>query len=303
MNLKSLELSLPPKKRVYFRPFLNALYILSLLFIAYFLINGITFYAMPYRDRPHSDLYRLMRPAGMWGHGFGVIGSAMMVLMLSYSLRKRFRLLRRLGPLSRWLNVHIYFGVMGPLLIVLHTAFKVQGLVAVSFWSMVAVACSGVFGRYLYLQIPRNIQGDEIDIKELEKSNRRYTEELQRDYNLSEEMIGKLEQRESFPIAEGTGPFRLLMTILVRDAIRPLQFGRRAGELADLRHIPREARRRIIRMAHRKSLLSRRIMLLNEMQRLFHYWHVIHKPFAIIMYAIMVIHIAVAIMTGYRWIF
>jgi hypothetical protein len=301
--MKLVESAMPVKKRSYFRAFLSALYIMSLIIIAYFLVEGISFYFMPYKDRPHSNLYRVLRPAGMWGHGFGVIGSAMMILMLSYTLRKRLKILRRLGPLSRWLNIHIYFGIIGPLLVVLHTAFKVQGLVAVSFWSMAAVAFSGIFGRYLYLQIPRNIQGDEIDIKELADSNRRYAEELQKNYDLSDHTISDLERSESFEIAEGTGPFRILMTVLVRDAMRPFQFRRRSREYAELKHIPREARREIVRMTHRKSLLTRRIMLLNEMQRLFHYWHVVHKPFAIIMYTIMVIHIAVAIMTGYRWIF
>jgi hypothetical protein len=36
---------------------------------------------------------------------------------------------------------------------------------------------------------------------------------------------------------------------------------------------------------------------------LFHYWHVFHKPFAFIMYIIMLIHIGIALWLGYRWIF
>ena len=63
-----------------------------------------------------------------------------MLLMLLYSVRKRVGFLRRLGPLSRWLDGHIFLGVFGPLLVMLHSSFKVQGLVALSFWSMVAVA-------------------------------------------------------------------------------------------------------------------------------------------------------------------
>ncbi len=291
------------KRGIYFRRFLGVLYFISLAIYAYLLVKGISFYLMPFRDRPHSEFYRQLRSAGLWGHGFGVIGSTMMILMLSYTLRKRLKVFRDWGILSRWLNVHIFFGIVGPLLVVLHTAFKVQGLVAVSFWSMVAVAGSGIFGRYLYLQIPRNIQGDEIDIKELEESNKSYSNELKRDYNLSDETIKQLEARESFTIAQGAGAIRILLTILVRDAVRPFQFRRRRREHADLRHIPREARHKILTITRKKSLLARRILLFNETQRLFHYWHVVHKPFAIIMYAIMVIHIVVAVWTGYKWVF
>jgi hypothetical protein len=50
--------------------------------------------------------------------------------------------------------MHIFFGLVGPALVILHSAFKVQGLVALSFWSMIAVAAR-VFSAATYLQIPR----------------------------------------------------------------------------------------------------------------------------------------------------
>jgi len=49
--------------------------------------------------------------------------------------------------------------------------------------------------------------------------------------------------------------------------------------------------------------VSKRIERLQMMQKLFRYWHVIHLPFAIIMLVIMIIHVFVTIMFGYRWIF
>jgi hypothetical protein len=285
------------------RIFFAVLYIVGFIVFINFLYNGSSFYLTPFKDRPHSEEYRDLRPAGIAGHGYGVIGSAMMILMMSYSLRKRVKIFRRWGMLSRWLDAHIYFGIMGPLLVVLHTAFKVQGLVAVSFWSMVAVAGSGIFGRYLYLQIPRNIQGDELDIKELEASNSQYTDQLQKEYNLSTETISSLEERESLKIPGNAGTIRVLVTVLANDVIRPFRFRRRQKEYGDLKHIPKIERKNIIRITHRKSLLARRVLLLNHMQRLFHYWHVVHKPFALIMYCIMVVHIVVAVWTGYKWVF
>jgi hypothetical protein len=33
------------------------------------------------------------------------------------------------------------------------------------------------------------------------------------------------------------------------------------------------------------------------------YWHVAHLPFALIMLVIMLIHVAVALIFGYNWIF
>jgi hypothetical protein len=166
----------------------------------------------------------------------------------------------------------------------------------------VAVALSGIFGRYLYLQIPRNIKGDEVDIKELEEENKKYTLELQREFNLEDAFIKRLEERDATKISEGSGMVKVLMTILVHDTLRPFRIGRKPIEFGELKNIPREHHKKIINITRRKSLLNRRILLLNQVQQLFHYWHVIHKPFAIIMYSIMVVHIVVAIWTGYKWI-
>ena len=59
----------------------------------------------------------------------------------------------------------------------------------------------------------------------------------------------------------------------------------------------------IVNIIKSKIVLNRRIGMLRSMQRLFKYWHVVHLPFAITMFVIMLIHVAVTITFGYRWIF
>jgi len=49
--------------------------------------------------------------------------------------------------------------------------------------------------------------------------------------------------------------------------------------------------------------MDRQIAFWHAAQSLFHYWHVIHKPFAYTMIVIMFIHIAVAVSLGYTWKF
>ncbi len=85
----------------------------------------------------------------------GWSGIVIMLLTNLYVFRKRFGALRKLGWLPGWLNFHIFCGLLGPTCIVFHSDFKVRGLVAISFWSMIVVAVSGVIGRYLYTQIAR----------------------------------------------------------------------------------------------------------------------------------------------------
>ncbi len=102
------------------------------------------------------------------GHGFGIIGTLMMIVGVGiYMIRKRSRKLFTFGYLKHWLEFHIFLCTVGPILVLYHTAFKFGGIVSVSFWSMVLVVLSGVVGRFIYIQIPRTIQGKEIDIKDL----------------------------------------------------------------------------------------------------------------------------------------
>ncbi len=58
-------------------------------------------------------------------------------------------------------------------------------------------------------------------------------------------------------------------------------------------------RAEVERLLQDRALLSRRLLLWERLQELFHHWHVFHKPFAIIMYLFAAVHIGVAIATGY----
>jgi hypothetical protein len=262
------------------------------------LVDGYSYYTTPYLERPHHEDYRALRPAGSRGLLFGIIGASMMVLMLGYTLRKRFRGLSRWGALPYWLDVHIYFGAIGPLCIVLHTSFKVQGLVAIAFWSMVCVAVSGVLGRYLYSQIPRNLRGDQMSLEEVRRSRDQLRSVLRDEFGLSEPAVAHLER--AHVSGPGDGVWRALGRVLIEDAKRI--FHRPSTTRADLGSGRSHAQiARMNEAVRQMTLLDRRIQVWHHMQRLFHYWHVFHKPFAIVMYVVMGIHIVVAVWTGYGW--
>jgi hypothetical protein len=286
-----------------FTRFLHLLYIVFFIFYIYFLIAGSNFYLTPLKAQPHHQSYRSLRPAGLWGHGFGVIGSALMIFMLLYTLRKRTRLLGNLGALSYWLQFHIFCGIAGPLLVILHSSFKVQGLIAVSFWSMIAVAASGFLGRYIYIQIPRTISGKELNLSELHTYNEDIKDELQKNYDLPEQDIRKLEQWYAGTPAKQKNLLLMLFSMLYSDLIRPLSYYRTRMKLAAEFNLPFSATVKGAKIIQEKTLLERRIAAWQAVHDMFHYWHVIHKPFAIIMYLIMIIHILVAVYVGYVWIF
>ena len=59
----------------------------------------------------------------------------------------------------------------------------------------------------------------------------------------------------------------------------------------------------VVDLVKNEMSLNWRIERLVLMQNLFKYWHVAHLPFALVMLVIMVIHVAVTLVFGYRWIF
>jgi uncharacterized protein YihD (DUF1040 family) len=279
------------------------LYVVSFCLLIWFFISGFSYYTTPYAQRPHHPLYRVFRPAGSEGLLFGIVGASMMILMLIYSVRKRTRWLGRKLSLRDLLDFHIYLGIIGPLFIVLHTSFKVQGLVAVSFWSMVAVALSGYFGRYLYLQIPRGIEGNELTLKELEQSGKELTEDLKVRFRLNDDDIARVDNLFlGFMTVHHTG-FEAMIELVTDDMLRWYMKIRAKRRLARILPLPRKQFNELFEVSFRRALLNRRIVMLGHVQQFFHYWHVVHKPFAIIMYLIMSVHIGVAIWTGYGWVY
>ncbi len=278
-----------------FRIALLLLYVAGFAIVLGGLYAGRSLYAAPLAERAHSEGYWRFKPGGTVGLPLGVAGTAMMTILLLYSVRKRVPALRRLGPLSRWLDVHIFLGIIGPLLVVLHSSFKVHGLVALSFWSMVAVASSGVLGRYLYLQIPRNRAGDEVTLAELMAQDAALTERLRHEFGFDEDRLRYLDALASPP--PRTGLLKAFASMLIAD----FSLSRRLGNFGRESGAPPSLYRPLLQVISQKAQLRRRIVFWDALHQLFHHWHVIHKPFAVVMYVFTVVHVVVASVTGYGW--
>lgn len=280
------------------RLILTTAYLATLGLLGYLTWRGWSYYAAPLIERPRHPDYWLLKPGGTLGHAFGIMGASLMTIMHVYTLRKRWSVLRRAGRLSAWLDFHIYCGLIGPLFIVLHSSLKVKGLVSISFWSMVAVVSSGFLGRFLYLQVPRRRSGVELSLEEVETVAARQASELEDVYGLSAEDLQDLDAiaaAGSSTTGSLMGLFWRLPWDYVRLRIRLRGFWKRLGR------IPGTSVRQLHRLTLERAQLRQRIAVLSRLQELFHYWHVFHKPFAIIMYIFMVVHVGVAIATGYGW--
>jgi len=285
------------------RAYVGSFFLVGIATVILFTVNGYNYYTTPLEERFFNQNNEMLKPSGVIGHGIGILGSLMMIFGVAlYMLRKRVRVFFKMGYLKHWLEFHIFLCTVGPILVLYHTAFKFGGIVAISFWSMVAVVLSGVIGRFIYVQIPRTIQGNELDIKQISEMSSDISLRLSRELLKGEEIAFKIGQLTAVDHKKKI-TFGKSVLFIIKDFFKVRSLLRELKKEMHKLDISRIKISEVLKLARSKMILSRRITMLRTMQRLFKYWHIVHLPFAITMFAIMLIHVAVTIIFGYRWIF
>jgi hypothetical protein len=278
----------PLSHRIYLAT-MNAIVLGVITYLGY---SGYSYYHSPLEERFYQADHAMLKPSGPFGHGYGIVGTLMIIIgVFGYQARKYMKSLGRIGILKHWLEFHIFLCTLGPILVLFHTSFKFGGLISISFWSMVAVVASGVAGRFIYLQIPRTIQGRELSLHEIHDMKSQITQQIEREIgnDLLQQIIHTGENEEKKGYIN-----QVMFDFKIKNRLRgQLKFAQIQGKKL----------RMIMKLVGQEMTMNRRIIGLQNMQKLFKYWHVIHLPFAIIMLVIMLIHVAVTVLLGYHWIF
>lgn len=277
---------------------LTAIVVIAFLGMAFL---GAGYYSTSMEERYFHEQHDLLKPTGFIGHGTGIAGSFFMVVgVFGYMARKRIRRFSGIGKLKYWLEFHIFLCTLGPVLVLFHTSFKFGGMVAISFWSMVAVVFSGIIGRFIYLQIPRTIQGRELSLSELKNLENELFTELIEKYKISHEILSKLNNNPEYSKPKSKNLF--IIRIIKRFWFEHRLLITLNAELK-AKGLSGKNYREVLHIFKSKIILRRRIEWLVSMENFLRYWHVIHLPFALIMLVIMIVHIIVALLFGYKWIF
>lgn len=129
-------------------------------------------------------VHRSPRFAGsLWGGVLGVSGALLMLVPLAYMIVKRVPLLKRTvtrrASMRTLLAWHIYTGVLGPILVLLHTGHKFQSPLGIALTAMtLIVVVSGFVGRYLMSQFSQTIREKKEMLTQLELAYRATATEL-----------------------------------------------------------------------------------------------------------------------------
>ena len=271
---------------------------------------GYNYYTLGSADRPFSPKHDALKPSGTIGIKLGMFGVLLFFLIYLYPLRKKWNWLARKGNSRHWLDFHIILGTLAPVIIAFHASFKFGNIAGMAFFSMLAVTLSGFVGRYLYAQIPRNLSAAELTMKEMndrEESLRKEIAEQESTFGFSVEALYVLPTQAQ---VANSSLFGSLISMFVLDFKRPLNASRlRLKQLGFGRWLitgfglfsSGDVRlERAIKVAQQQNSLRKHILFLSRTQRVFHLWHVIHRPFSYAFAILAIVHIAIVLLMGYR---
>lgn len=272
-----------------------ALFCLVVVGIVLFGLGGWEYYRAPLGTRGYLPEHPLLRPSGPVGLTLGVAGVVSMLMTLPYYVRKRVRALQRLGTPMQWLEVHIFFGIVGPVLVTLHTSFKFNGVISVGYWLMMTVWASGFVGRYLYVRIPKSIRGVELSFAQVEAQLARTQQDLQ------SAALPPAVRRELAAFEHAVSPAHGAPGAL------DLFFGElrvRARLMLLRRHLRAAgvdvaAVTALVDGAAERATLARRLAHLHRTKHLFGLWHVFHRPLVYALFVIVALHVGIALYFGY----
>ena len=218
-------------------------------------------------------------PGSAFGSALGIAGAALMLVPLAYLVVKRVPPLRRgvtrrisMRTLLAW---HIYAGVLGPILALLHSGHRFASPLGIGLTtSVLVVALSGFVGRYLLRVI-----GEE------ERERRSVADALRAEY---ERLARTLRAGDAAVLAPLARPLRgLFARVLFAEAgaatpsaapaLRALQL---SEALADVEH----------------AVATQELF-----QRWFSRWLRLHIALTVVLYGLLAAHVTAELTLGLRW--
>lgn len=250
--------------------------------------RGWSFYVLSAEQRVEHPDFRTLRASGMLGNGYGWVAALLVVMNLSYLVRRRFG---GFGSMRAWLDIHVFTGLTAAVLVSYHSAFQLRTPVAtLSAASLGVVVLTGLLGRFLHALAPSNTR-----------------EVLREALDGVEAVLPTTRDVLAGVIAERPGPSLPPNASLLRSLIA-IPSWRRAGrvrrEMIEMSIPPRadltKPQRRAVDALVRAAALDARASGISALLRS---WRGLHRFFALLMLAAVLLHAGVAWYYGYRWIF
>jgi len=248
----------------------------------------------------HTKVYT---PGDDFGYYLGVTGGIMILLLLLYPLRKHVRLLQPLGAISRWFRLHMILGIMGPLLIIVHSAYGIGSMnAAVTMGCMLLVAGSGVIGRFMYRRIHHGLYGRRATLQEMQAQLGTQEGEVRSKFHFAPRVEARLKAFGDLAHAHPDGFLRStwqFLTIGLRARRVHAQCMRELRKVLGAYAVQRGWER--AKLQHRQAVAADKIRSYLDAarhtaqfsiyERLFSLWHILHVPFVFMLVISGVVHV------------
>lgn len=245
--------------------------------------------------------YRAKLPTPEHGLGYmlGIIGVAMMAILMIYPLRKRLTGATWMGSVGAWFRIHMLLGLLGPLVILYHARFTWASTNSgVALLALLVVVASGLFGRFLYVHIHRGYSQRKMEVRDLFDELEVSRLLLDADGNAGHRVVGYLRQLERRALERRPNLFRdalAVFSITVRTWLFSWRLRRVVrDELAREALLPgRRAARAHVLLDH----LTRYLQSIRDVggfafyDRLFRAWHYLHLPLFLFLAMTVALHV------------
>lgn len=262
---------------------------------------GASYYFASMGVRLRHPLHALLKPAGTVGLGLGVLGFALFLFMWLYPFRKAVKWLAWTGPLGGWMRVHVVAGLALPAIVAVHAGWRFDGLIGLGYLSMFVVSLSGIVGRYLYTHIPRSRNGLEMSMEDVIGERRALITNLAAATGMVPAEIERRLAVDPRPY-DGLDPIRTIARMMQDDVQRWRVLAELKRELsrpkAGHAALAGTELRDTLRLAREEMKLTQQVRMLDATRKVFGYWHVAHRPFAITALIAVIVHVVVAMWIG-----
>jgi hypothetical protein len=237
------------------------------------------------------------------GYYLGLVGGVLMLLLLTYPLRKYLHGLRNWGPVRHWFSIHMWLGVVGPVLVIAHSTFTLKSTNAtVAFICMLFVAASGIVGRFIYVRIHRGLHGEKLNFKELQAKAGFESDEMHSKLHFVPEVETRLTEFQTYALAENLGFGKSALRLFTLGTRRRIIYAQCASDLkrvmrerAGVRQWdPDKLRRRLgraTRLVHEFLVSVQKVSQFDVYDRMFRMWHVAHVPLVYLLLLSAIAHV------------
>jgi hypothetical protein len=234
------------------------------------------------------------KPGEGLGYNLGLAGGLMMLTLLLYSARKHLTFMQGLGKLKYWFQIHMTLGVIGPVLVIFHTTFRLGSTNAtIAFYCMLLVAGSGLIGRFVYTRIHKGLYGSRSSLKDAHddlagsqgdiKSKLHFFPKVEKKIKYFEYLA--LEKKRGF--LAGVWFFlsfdvrRMLLAWQCKRYIHLKMRGERLQEVADEAAV----------LVSQYLVQIQSVAQFKKFEQIFSAWHVLHIPLMYMMVATAIFHV------------